>query len=143
MRRLVFATILALAPVAGAVAQQAPAAPPRWDQRLYNPAPAEGDLVLPMPCGGAIAFREVTVPASANPLDDRAVTIGSPIGIHYEQGLKALQAGKHIHFNKTMTTTTEEATAALHEEAAKAFPDAEIEVIEGAQPHYQYLISVE
>jgi len=38
---------------------------------------------------------------------------------------------------------TEEATAALQEEAAKVFPDAEIEVIEGDQPHYQYLISVE
>jgi predicted dehydrogenase len=39
-----------------------------------------------------------------------AVTIASPIGLHYEQGKKALAAGKHIHFNKTMTTTVQEAT---------------------------------
>jgi predicted dehydrogenase len=39
-----------------------------------------------------------------------AVTIASPIGLHYRQGRQALDAGKHIHFNKTMTTTTAEAT---------------------------------
>ena len=39
-----------------------------------------------------------------------AVTIASPIGRHYEQGKKALEAGKHVHFNKTMTTTVAEAT---------------------------------
>jgi len=31
------------------------------------------------------------------------VTLCSPIGLHYEQGMKAISAGKHIHFNKTMT----------------------------------------
>ena len=39
-----------------------------------------------------------------------AVTIASPIGLHYEQGKRALEAGKHVHFNKTMTTTVAEAT---------------------------------
>lgn len=39
-----------------------------------------------------------------------AVTIASPIGLHYQQGRLALEAGKHIHFNKTMTTTVAEAT---------------------------------
>jgi predicted dehydrogenase len=39
-----------------------------------------------------------------------AVTIASPIGLHYEQGLRALEAGKHVHFNKTMATTAAEAT---------------------------------
>jgi predicted dehydrogenase len=33
-----------------------------------------------------------------------AVIICSPIGLHYDQGVKAIEAGKHIHFNKTMTT---------------------------------------
>ncbi|MFB3883403.1 MAG: Gfo/Idh/MocA family protein [Armatimonadota bacterium] len=33
-----------------------------------------------------------------------AVTIGSPIGLHYEQGIAAIRAGKHVHFNKTMAT---------------------------------------
>lgn len=44
-----------------------------------------------------------------------AVTICSPIGIHYEQGLAAIRAGKHIHFNKTMTVTTDEATHLIDE----------------------------
>ncbi len=39
-----------------------------------------------------------------------AVTLCSPIALHYEQGLKAIGAGKHVHFNKTMTTTAAEAT---------------------------------
>ena len=34
----------------------------------------------------------------------------TPIGLHYQQGRQALLAGKHIHFNKTMTTTVAEAT---------------------------------
>src|SRR4051812_8779268 len=38
-----------------------------------------------------------------------AITIASPIGLHYEQGRQALLAGKHVHFNKTMTTTVAEA----------------------------------
>src|SRR5262245_29726493 len=51
--------------------------------------------------------------------DVHAVTLGSPIGIHYEQGLLALQAGKHIHFNKTMTTTTAEANHLIEEAATR------------------------
>ncbi len=39
-----------------------------------------------------------------------AVTLATPIGIHYEQGRKAILAGKHVHFNKTMTVTAAEAT---------------------------------
>ena len=38
-----------------------------------------------------------------------AVTIASPIGLHYEQGKQAIAKGVHLHFNKTMTTTVEEA----------------------------------
>jgi len=38
-----------------------------------------------------------------------AVIICSPIGFHYTQGIAAIEAGKHIHFNKTMTVTTSEA----------------------------------
>jgi len=41
--------------------------------------------------------------------DVDAVSIASPIGLHYQQGKLALEAGKHIHFNKTMTTTVAEA----------------------------------
>jgi predicted dehydrogenase len=42
-----------------------------------------------------------------------AVSICSPIGLHYEQGMRALEAGKHIHFNKTMATTLTECNALI------------------------------
>jgi len=48
-----------------------------------------------------------------------AVSIASPIGLHYEQGKLALEAGKHIHFNKTMTTTVAEATELIELAEAK------------------------
>ena len=38
-----------------------------------------------------------------------AVTVVSPIGLHFEHARAALQAGKHVHLNKTMTTTVAEA----------------------------------
>ena len=50
--------------------------------------------------------------------DVHAVTIGTPIGLHYEQGMQAIQAGKHVHFNKTMTTTADEATRLIDAAAA-------------------------
>jgi predicted dehydrogenase len=38
-----------------------------------------------------------------------AVTIASPIGFHFEHCRAALEAGKHVHVNKTMCTTVAEA----------------------------------
>jgi predicted dehydrogenase len=38
-----------------------------------------------------------------------AVTVASPIGLHYEHCRAALEAGKHVHANKTMTTAVSEA----------------------------------
>ena len=49
--------------------------------------------------------------------DVDAVSICSPIRFHYEQGLKAIRAGKHVHFNKTMAMTSAEATELLEEAA--------------------------
>ncbi len=49
--------------------------------------------------------------------DVEFIVICSPIGIHYDQGLKAILAGKHIHFNKTMTVTAAEATHLIDEAA--------------------------
>lgn len=46
-----------------------------WPERLYNPQPRAEDLVLPMPCGGAMVFRPVETP-SAGFLDDRRILIG-------------------------------------------------------------------
>jgi predicted dehydrogenase len=38
-----------------------------------------------------------------------AVTVATPIGLHHEHCRRALQAGKHVHVNKTMCTTVAEA----------------------------------
>jgi predicted dehydrogenase len=44
----------------------------------------------------------------ANP-EVEAVTLCSPIGLHFQQGMMAVESGRHVHFNKTMTTTVDEA----------------------------------
>ena len=46
-----------------------------WPEKLYNPAPAADDLILPLACGGAMAFRPVEIPGSGL-LDDRPVELG-------------------------------------------------------------------
>ncbi|CBL44095.1 Protein of unknown function DUF323 [gamma proteobacterium HdN1] len=65
-----------------------------WDERYYNPAPAEGDVVLPMPCDGAMVFRQVRIPLT-KPLDDYGVTIGQEGGEwgYVEQARPAWIAG--------------------------------------------------
>jgi len=42
--------------------------------------------------------------------DVDAVSIASPIGLHFEHGRRALLAGKHVHFNKTMAVSVDQAT---------------------------------
>lgn len=48
----------------------------KWSEKFYNPQPAGGDIVLPMPCGGAMAFRPIEV-ESDQPLDDLQITVGN------------------------------------------------------------------
>ena len=48
-----------------------------------------------------------------------AVSIASPIGLHYEQGKLAIEHGVHIHFNKSMTTTVDEADDLIARAAQK------------------------
>lgn len=50
-----------------------------WPRDLYDPAQeaAPADLILPMPCGAAMAFQKVTVPVeAADPLADRRLRLG-------------------------------------------------------------------
>ena len=51
--------------------------------------------------------------------DIDAVVLASPIGLHYEQAMKAIEAGKHLHLNKTMTTTKAEADDVIAAAAKK------------------------
>lgn len=60
--------------IAGLTLAAAPA--PQWAAAMWNPRPDLADLVLPLPCGGGMAFGPVDVPAGNGPLDDRGVTLG-------------------------------------------------------------------
>jgi predicted dehydrogenase len=80
----------------------------------------------PVPGRAEAAARKFGVPAwylsyeelLADPNVD-LVTLCSPIGLHYGQGLQAIAAGKHIHFNKTMTITSAEADELIAAAAEK------------------------
>lgn len=80
----------------------------------------------PAPGRAKAAAEKYRVPQAFEDLDEmlakgdvEAVTLGTPIGMHYEQGLKCIRAGKHIHFNKTMTTRVEEADSLIREAQAR------------------------
>jgi predicted dehydrogenase len=57
--------------------------------------------------GVPIAYPDMESMLEAGGLD--AVSIASPIGLHYEQAVMAVDAGLHLHVNKTLTTTVEAA----------------------------------
>lgn len=46
-----------------------------WEEKFYNPKPNEDDVILPMPCDGAMALRKISIPLSG-PLDDYRVLLG-------------------------------------------------------------------
>ena len=47
-----------------------------WPEESYNRQPELADLVLPMPCGGAMVFRPIDVPGSGI-FDDQRIVVGS------------------------------------------------------------------
>ena len=71
------------------------------------------DPVLERAAAAAERFGVPTVVPDVDELVNRddvdLVTIVSPIGLHAKHALAAIEAGKHVHLNKTMTTTVEEA----------------------------------
>lgn len=48
-----------------------------WKETRYNPKPAAGDLVLPMPCGGGMVFRAVLTPHAVGGLNDVSFELGA------------------------------------------------------------------
>lgn len=46
-----------------------------WEQAIYNPKPMEDDIIVPMPCGGAMAFRPVAT-ESDSPFGDQRIELG-------------------------------------------------------------------
>jgi predicted dehydrogenase len=74
---------------------------------ICDPAPGRADA----------AAEKYGIPQQFTDYDDflanasvDMVILATPIGMHYAQGRAAILAGKHVHFNKTMTTTSAEAT---------------------------------
>lgn len=88
MRFLAVTTPLLLAIAAGAAGAQ-----PKWPADQSNPKPMRDDVVLPLPCGGAMAFRMVRLP-SADPLDDRRVRLGdTEARLAYAEGQRSDYVG--------------------------------------------------
>ncbi len=82
---------LTLAPLLGlmALASTAQAQDITWREKYYNPQPADGDLTLPMPCGGAMTFRKVATPNTDGVIGDVAVVLGQEGGEQpYLNGLR-------------------------------------------------------
>jgi hypothetical protein len=46
-----------------------------WDEKYWNPQPLPDDVILPMPCDGAMAFRKISIPLD-KPLADYSITLG-------------------------------------------------------------------
>lgn len=71
--------LTAWAAASAALAVPAPAAAQAsgtWQERFWNPSPAEDDRVVPLPCGGALALRPVATPLPGNWLHDKPVPLG-------------------------------------------------------------------
>ncbi|MGG7567334.1 formylglycine-generating enzyme family protein [Rhodovulum sp. DZ06] len=68
----------AAAPFAAAPAAAQDGAAIAWDRKLWDPAgPQPGQVDLPLPCGGGMAFLPVETPVDlSNPMDDRSVQLG-------------------------------------------------------------------
>ncbi|HVL21005.1 MAG TPA: SUMF1/EgtB/PvdO family nonheme iron enzyme [Amaricoccus sp.] len=72
-----------------ATASTAWAADPTWREDYYNPTPAPGDQVLPMPCGGAMVFRRVATSSPDGVIGDVDRVLGSEAGLQpYVNGLR-------------------------------------------------------
>jgi dihydroxyacetone kinase-like predicted kinase len=69
---------------------------------------------------------------------------GEESGEVIRQALAAMDAEEYeiitIYFGETVT---EEQARAMADEISDLYPDQEIEVIDGGQPHYHYILSVE
>ena len=71
MRKL-FIALMAAAALSSSAAQ----AQERWPAEFWNPKPLADDLILPMPCGGAMVFRPVPTPLGQGLLADRPAMLG-------------------------------------------------------------------
>lgn len=93
-----------------------------WPERAYNPKPDPDDVILPLPCDGAIVFRRVVTGSSPSasdtaPLDDKRVSLGTDRGdgrgyiefwrTDYVAGPFADDAGRYYLLGKYEVTTAQ------------------------------------
>lgn len=60
----------------------------QWEESFYNPVPIDDDddVILPLPCGGAMAFRWIRTPVDNSWMDDVQVQLGSvDVGASFEE----------------------------------------------------------
>jgi hypothetical protein len=77
------------------------AAAETWDDKLFNPKPADGDVVLPLPCGGAMAFRKLSVPGDSL-YSDYPVTVGTQDEAHgFAEGARTAYVAGSFSDGKT------------------------------------------
>lgn len=76
MRRGIWLRASIAAALIGFFAASAPAQDISWSEDYFNPQPAEEDLVLPMPCGGAMVFRRVDTSNTGGAIGDVPVLLG-------------------------------------------------------------------
>lgn len=81
-------SVLALLPLAVLALHGAAA---DWPKEYVNPNPAKDDVVLPLPCGGAMAFRKVLIP-NQGPLNDYGIVVGgNEDGVDYAEHARPAQ----------------------------------------------------
>ena len=99
-----------------------------------NPKPADGDLVLPLPCGAGLVFRKIATPIDDNPLADRRVLLGDEQAeAPYSEFVRAefvagdFGAGAEAHFwlGKYEVTRGQYVAVTQGCEAYEALPPAE------------------
>ena len=93
---------------------------PHLTQDDVSPAVVVRALCDPVAARAAAAARQYGIARCYETVEELvaddeidAVTIASPIGLHAGHVRSALLAGKHVHVNKTMSTTVAEATGLI------------------------------
>jgi len=80
-------------------------------QAVVDPVPGRAEAAAER-FGVVHSFTEYEALLEEGEVD--AVSIASPIGLHYEQGKRALEAGKHVHRSTTMSALIDAAHPAPH-----------------------------
>lgn len=66
-----------------------------WTEYDWNPQPMEDDVVLPMPCEGAMVFRRIETPVPPNWLADAPLQMGSS-GVAGQEHSESLLSGNVV-----------------------------------------------